>query len=115
MYSKYSINYIYLGINDGYAENIPNNFLDDIIRIYEEHISKSKDKAFLVNCQAGVNRSALAVGAILWKYRSDSFQWKTPERMIEDMRWFQKRDRDVDILLINKDFERYLINYCLKN
>jgi len=113
LYSKYSINYIFLGIDDG--PDIPENFLDNVVKIYEDHVSKTKDKAFLVNCHAGINRSALAIGAILWRTRlnySTDLCWETPEEMIQDMRWFQKRDRNLDALLLNKNFEMYLINYC---
>lgn len=120
MYKKLNIDYWKVGIDD--TKILPPklfDFLQRVIGIYDEHIGKNGiQSTILINCQAGVNRSALAIGAILWsrirKTIPQESTWKNAEDLIDYMRYIQKRDRELDILLSNDVFKNYLMNWCPK-
>lgn len=107
MYKKLNINYINIGIDDTFLEP-PIGFLEKVLKTFDNNYSSG---AVLINCQAGVNRSALATAAILWK-RLNNNRWETPEKLIEYMRACQKKDRDLDLLLINETFLDYFIDWA---
>jgi len=113
MYEKLGIKYMSLGITDELYYPPPEDFLDQVLDIYNEHNAVYKDKAFLVNCVSGINRSALAIAGILWKTTIPR-KWETPIEMIDYMRKIQLNDRGI-WLLNNETFEEYLIKWCGKN
>ena len=115
MYHNLDIQYKFLGIDDTLSDPLPANFLEDVLDIYQNHLEKyGQDKAFLVNCMSGINRSALAIAGILWKTTLPK-KWSTPLEMIEEMRENQIRDRKMCWLLNNDNFVNYLIEWCQKN
>jgi len=115
LYEKLGIKYIFLGINDTILDPPPKNFLPKVLEIYQNHIQEyDHEKAFLVNCMSGINRSALAVAVILWK-TTIPHKWSTIDEMIEEMRDVQIRDRSMSWILNNDNFVSYLKEWCEKN
>lgn len=63
--------------------------------VYQEHEREhGRDSTFLVHCQAGVNRSALAASVILWKLGL----YESVDEMLGDMRMKQRAQRDYNLL-----------------
>jgi len=87
-------------------------FFSAVLQVYKRHVERPAAGNFLVHCSAGINRSALAAGAILWT-NSDE-KWKSGPEMIEYMRVQQKKYRGMPILLENKLFQRELVAFCSK-
>ena len=115
MYERLGIKYIFLGINDTLLDPPPKSFLPKVLEIYQDHIKEhGQEKAFLVNCMSGINRSALAVAVILWKTTIPR-KWSTIDDMIEEMRYIQIRDRSIAWILNNDNFVSYLKEWCENN
>ena len=107
LYRRLSIRYLSLPIDDN--DDLASDFLDNIVALYK---ACSDRRCVLINCAMGINRSALAAGALLW--HTSSTQWSSPEHMVEYMRTVQREDRGV-LLLTNATFERALIEWCRRN
>lgn len=88
------------GFHDNYLEKCLNLFLD-----------MPSDKAIIIHCSQGVNRSAAAAAGILWAMSKKPRKWDTPEEMIDWMRTAQNSQRGRR-LLKNKVFEQQVIDWC---
>ena len=74
------------------------------------HSYLQRDKKVVVQCQAGINRSALIIGYYLIMYRNLSF-----ETAYQLMKEANNRDRNYIPILINEYFCQYLISLSQKN
>lgn len=108
LYERLNIKYLDLPIEDTSEKELPSTFLDQVLKVYEEH---DKSRALMINCSMGVNRSSLAAGAILWT-STQPRPWKTAQEMIDQMRQMQREKRGI-YLLTNPLFEKKLVEFCL--
>jgi len=108
LYSRLDITYLELPIDDTSDSDPPPDFLDRVCAAYEQHVLEKGPRAFLINCQMGINRSAFAAGAVIW--RSSPSRSKQPEQVITEMRVEQRAQRGV-YLLTNKTFEMALLTW----
>lgn len=109
MYRALNIRYVQLPIDDTIEEAPRPDFLDKVLETYQV---ADGQRAFLVNCSAGINRSALAAGAILWT-STHPRPWHHPTEMIEYMRHRQKTHRGFGLLLVNPVFFEHLVQFLL--
>lgn len=96
LYERLSIKYHSIPIDDTTETQPPADFLDKIVTFHaKEH---NPEKAILINCQMGINRSAFAAAALLYtSTKSD------PQKIIQDMRVKQRDQRGL-VLLSNALF-----------
>lgn len=113
MYSELNIFYAQIPIHDDELMAVRETLQEDVLKVYDEHCQRNtqqrRKRAILVNCSAGVNRSALAAAIILW-HTTPHRPWQTSKQLIEEMRARQLRDRNLPLLLVNRRFYAYLID-----
>jgi predicted protein tyrosine phosphatase len=106
LYKRLKITHHSIPIDDTMEQAPPADFLDQVVTFYNE--KHDKDRALLINCQMGINRSAFAAAAILYtKLRID------PEKLIQDMRVKQRDQRGL-VLLSNHLFTQTFIQWTQK-
>lgn len=115
-YKKNKIDFFEIPIEDSTSNLLNDDFLDQIVEIYQKKKEENNDYIFLIHCTMGVNRSAFAAGAILWantspKLTSKNRPWENPLEMIKWMKNCQLRDRNLR-LLGNSYFEMNLRDWC---
>lgn len=107
MYKRHGIFYEEIPIDDTATEPVRPDFLPRVMAAFRRHQERTPDRAMLVNCSAGINRSALAAAAILWKLRP----WASVAELITYMRTMQHQHRGSPVLLVNQEFITHLEHY----
>jgi hypothetical protein len=100
-------------IHDNILDAPPEDFITNVLRAYSQHMRRvgcGADRAILINCSAGINRSAFAAGVILWATTPER-PWGMFGEMVRDMRTRQYASRRLD-LLRNNVFEQRLEDFC---
>lgn len=108
LYSDIGMYYIQIPIDDTEEQSVPKTFLPAVLRAYRRH----RHHAVLVNCSAGINRSALAAAAILWS-TTNPRPWKTGQELVQDMRRRQLQYRRLPLLLKNRVFRQHLYAFIV--
>jgi len=113
LWARHSIASVEMPLRDLDLEvcDVPASLADDVVAIYAAHeLRHGCERAFMVNCWAGANRSALAVALLLWRCGS----WPSVEALISFMREQQRAQRGPGALLLtNFSFIDYLAAHCV--
>lgn len=108
MYSEKNIFYEQLPMHDELVTP-PNDIQEKVLNVYKKHVQRhGNNRSLLINCSAGINRSALAAAIILW-HTTTPRPWKSAKQLIHDMRTRQLQDRDITFMLTNDEFYNYLL------
>lgn len=108
LYSALAIHYVQIPIDDTEESRVPANFLHTVLQAYANHSTKT----VLVNCSAGINRSALAAAVILWT-STNPRPWKSADELIFAMRQRQRSDRGLPLILENRVFQQCLREFIV--
>ena len=107
MYRESNIYYEQIPIDDSVDQAVRPDFAEKVLDVYKRHVERSPHRGFLVNCSAGINRSALASGIILWT-TTPNRPWSSVSEMVVYMRRMQLRHRQIPMLLVNPAFQQYM-------
>lgn len=104
-FRAHGIDYYQVPIADTEEASVRPDFPDAVMQVWR--VCEPTGKRLLINCTAGVNRSALAAAIILWSTR----WYPTPEFLLKEMRNQQGIQRGSQILLVNHEFYRFFFEW----